>query len=210
MEWKPIEGFEDLYVINIDGLVKRVDTGHIQSERIDPIHNRHYCGLWKNNKGTTKYNYILVAKAFPEICGEWFEGAVVHHKDFNSLNDNAFNLQVMTDEEHRKLHSESDISKQRRSESHKGQVSYKKGKHYPSPMEGKKHTEESKEKMKKNSPLKKPVVMLDNNGDILNMFESTMDAQRETGINSSNIEKCCNKKPHFLTAGGFYWEYLLG
>ena len=205
--WRPIEGYEGLYEVSNHYRIKRVDTNRIQKERIDPKRNRRYCGLWKNNKGKTKYVYILVAKAFPEICGEWFEGCEVHHKDFNRLNDVPGNLQVLSVSEHRELHSKSEITKQRLSESHKGQVSWRKGKHLKSPMEGKRHTEESKDKIKKNSPLKKAVVMLNSDGEILNMFESTMDAERQTGVNHSNIEKCCNKKPHYLTAGGYVWRW---
>lgn len=48
--------------------------------------------------------YVLVAKAFPEICGEWFEGCEVHHLDRNPSNDKADNLKVLSAEEHRKLH----------------------------------------------------------------------------------------------------------
>lgn len=206
--WKPVVGYEDLYEVNTNCFVRRIDSGHIQ-QKTDVKRNRHYCCLWKNNKGTTKWSYIVGAQAFPEICGEWFEGCEVHHKDFNSLNDNIYNLQVLSVSDHRKLHSESETTKKRQSESHKGQVCWCKGGHSIGGMKGKKHKEESKDKMKKNSPLKKAVVMLNSDGEILNMFESTMDAERQIGVNHSNIEKCCNKKPHFLTAGGFYWEYFL-
>lgn len=58
-----------------------------------------------NNKRKDVYIHILVAKAFPEICGEWFEGCEVHHKDENPDNFNAFNLEVMSCAEHKREHS---------------------------------------------------------------------------------------------------------
>ena len=53
------------------------------------------------------HNYYVhqeVAKAFPEICGEWFEGCEVHHKDGNSQNNEATNLIVCTKEQHWEYH----------------------------------------------------------------------------------------------------------
>lgn len=39
-------------------------------------------------------------------------------------------------------------------------------------------------------------------------YLSLLDAQSKTKINSSQIGACCNKKPHFITAGGYHWEYV--
>lgn len=61
-----------------------------------------------NQDNVQEYAYVLVAKAFPEICGVWFEGCHVHHlnHDPNSKewDDSASNLKVMTKEEHGQLH----------------------------------------------------------------------------------------------------------
>lgn len=46
----------------------------------------------------------IIANAFPEICGEMYEGCDVHHIDGDCTNDSAYNLKVMTKEEHRRLH----------------------------------------------------------------------------------------------------------
>ena len=46
----------------------------------------------------------LIAKGFPEICGEWFEGCEVHHIDGIPNNNIASNLKIMSHEEHKALH----------------------------------------------------------------------------------------------------------
>lgn len=96
--------------------------------------NDGYLKAYQNSKGI----HILVAKAFPEICGEWFEGCHVHHKDHNPLNNRADNLQIMTAKDHIKLHRESEITKKRKA--NKGEKNGFFGKH---------HSEETKEKLSK-------------------------------------------------------------
>lgn len=55
--------------------------------------------------GKREFVYRIVAKAFPEVCGKWFEGCEVHHIDYNPENDRADNLQIMSKEEHRQIHN---------------------------------------------------------------------------------------------------------
>ncbi len=43
------------------------------------------------------------------------------------------------------------------------------------------------------------------NGVILNTYISIMDAERQTGIKSSNISKCCRNIRNY--AGGYQWKY---
>lgn len=62
--------------------------------------NRQYVKL---NQTTVFFN-IIMANAYPEICGEWFDGCEVHHIDGNKENDAATNLKVMSKEEHHRLH----------------------------------------------------------------------------------------------------------
>lgn len=46
----------------------------------------------------------LVAQAFPEICGEWFEGCVVNHRNKNKTDDRATNIEVCS-QKHNVLYS---------------------------------------------------------------------------------------------------------
>lgn len=52
---------------------------------------------YKGKKG--ERIYITIAKLFPEICGEWFEGCEVDHIDTNRFNNRADNLRVCTPKE---------------------------------------------------------------------------------------------------------------
>jgi hypothetical protein len=59
-----------------------------------------------------------------------------------------------------------------------------------------------------NDATKIPVLQTDIlTGKVIKEFESAMDAQRETGANNANINKCCNHKYGFKSAGGYGWEY---
>ena len=42
---------------------------------------------------------------------------------------------------------------------------------------------------------------------VLAEYSSSREASRNVGICSSCILRCCQKKPHFLTAGGYLWEF---
>jgi hypothetical protein len=54
----------------------------------------------------------------------------------------------------------------------------------------------------------KAVVQYDTNGNKIAEYESVLDAEFKTGIMHQNISKCCLKRKHFKTAGGFVWEYV--
>lgn len=60
----------------------------------------------KVDEGVTIPYAVYVAKHNPDICGEWFEGCEVHHKDGDALNNEPYNLVCLTPEEHHKMHKE--------------------------------------------------------------------------------------------------------
>lgn len=115
--------------------------------------------------------------------------------------------------EGRKGKKHSKEAKKKMSESKKGMASIFKGKH---------HTNESKRKISeakkgsKNPWLSErnrvfnarsiPVVQLSIDGIFVNQFNSSREAERETGINHLGINNVCNKKQQ--TAGGFLWLHL--
>lgn len=52
--------------------------------------------------------------------------------------------------------------------------------------------------------LSQKVIQLDLNDNVLNTFESMVQAERETGIPIQNISSCCNGKRK--SAGGYKWR----
>ncbi len=105
--WKDIKGYEGLYQVSNYGRVKslpRKGTGRGKSYfikggllKFDKSNNGYLRVLLCNNSLLKRFLvHRLVAFAFPEICGEWFEGAVVNHKDENKQNNYAENLEWCT------------------------------------------------------------------------------------------------------------------
>lgn len=68
-------------------------------------------------------------------------------------------------------------------------------------MLGKNHSDETKEKLRKNNVKK--VVQFDKNGNFVAEYYSTQEAKRCTGI--SHIDACCRGERK--TAGGYKWRY---
>lgn len=72
---------------------------------------------------------------------------------------------------------------------------------------GKKHTEESLKLIKMNHPLRKSINQLDLDGNLIKIWNSSHEIQKETGFHRAHIVSCCKKKKHFHTAYGFKWEF---
>lgn len=69
---------------------------------------------------------------------------------------------------------------------------------------------------KRKSAFKKAVLQFDLQGNFLKEYESTIEAQRQTGISSGNIYSCCinrvittriGNKSKITTAGGYIWKF---
>ena len=109
--FRKIPGWEGLYEVDSVPNIKSVPrSGTLKNGRIlKQVLYRdgylHVC-LSKDNKRKMCQVSRLVAMAFPDICGEWFEGAQVHHKDGNRLNNTPSNLVVCTKKQHKLYHIE--------------------------------------------------------------------------------------------------------
>ena len=106
-----IPGFSS-YIITINGEVRSVDRVVVCSNGKTQWTQRYHGKIlkWRVNKyrnNETTVNIVddsgecrpvkishLVAKTFPEICGEWFDGCEVDHIDTDRFNNNAHNLRV--------------------------------------------------------------------------------------------------------------------
>lgn len=92
------------------------------------------------------------------------------------------------------------------SEEHKKKLSEaNKGKN--NPFYGKKHSKETREKIIKTRD-KKPVVQIDRiNGEIIKIWDSARDVEKELDINHSTIVACCKGKYGYKSAYGYMWKY---
>lgn len=111
------------------------------------------------------------------------------------------------------------------SESKKGEKHPMYGKHLPeetrrkisenTSWNGRKHTKEELRKMSeslkgknmgKENPNSKKVAQYDLQMNLIRIWDSVRDIEREMGINHANISRCCNGK--YKTSGQFVWKYI--
>ena len=85
-EWRDIPGCEGYEVSNL-GNIRNSKTGRFRSQKPK---KKGYIVL--KIKGKYYLLHRLVAFAFPEICGEWFEGAQVDHKNRIRTDNRAENI----------------------------------------------------------------------------------------------------------------------
>lgn len=109
-EWRNIKDYEGFYQVsnlgrvrsvdrfvdtNIKYVIKRLHSGKV----LKPSYNSlgyAVVNLSKNGKGKHYLVHRLVGMAFQDICGEWFECAVINHKDETPSNNIANNLEWCT------------------------------------------------------------------------------------------------------------------
>ena len=93
--WRPVVGYEGLYEVSDQGRVRSLIRNIILKQC---SLTKKYQGLklTKNKKVNNYRVHRLVVCAFPEICGEWFEGCEVNHKNEKPWDNRAVNLEVCT------------------------------------------------------------------------------------------------------------------
>lgn len=100
-EWRDIEGYEGLYMVSNMGQIKSLPRNGTKNEEriLKPIINeRGYCKIHLSKDDVVKTFHIarLVGLAFPEICGEYFDGAEINHLSEDKLDNRAVNLRFVT------------------------------------------------------------------------------------------------------------------
>lgn len=169
--WKNVKGFEN-YKINNLGQVLNAKRNKILKD--DKSNGRGYCNitLYKNGKRYRKVVHRLVAEAFiPNPKNK----SQVNHKDGNKHNNRVDNLEWCTQNENMKH-------------------AFKTGLEIHG-MLGKKHSDETKKKMRK------IIICVETQ----KCYNGLIEAEEQIGVSSKLISRCLKGKSK--TAGGFHWKY---
>lgn len=179
-EWRDIKGFEGKYMVSNLGIVKSLNYNNTGKEGIlEGVDNGHgylQVGLYKDGNREQPLVHVLVATAFLENPDNLPE---VNHKNEDKTNNCVENLEWV---------------------SHEYNVNYgTRNKKISEKLKGKKHSEEH------NKKLSKPVFSVNKESGLIMWWESIREAERCTGINKSNITRCCKGKAK--SAGNHIWFY---
>lgn len=141
-----------------------------------------------NGKPRTARVHEIVARAFPEICGEWFDGCEVDHIDADKTNNKATNLRVVT---HTMNMRNPNTIWKKQGENH--------------PMYGRTHDQTAKDKMSKANANKRNVSIYSFDGSLIGKFESVKEAAKYMNVSEKTIKNHSNDKE--LHKRKFYTEY---
>ena len=198
-EWRPIVG-HPFYEVSSEGRVRslgkmvkhfrggvRKTTGRVLKSGGS---SSQYASVMLDDRKTYLV-HRLVGKAFPEICGEWFDGCEIDHINTVRNDNRACNLRVCT----RHQNHLNPITRARYSDTARkkrlGKTPWNKGK---------KLTECSGA----NHWRTKPVYQV-KSGKIISVFDSVVQAAEQTGILRTSIyNNISGRSSH---AGGYLWGY---
>lgn len=221
--WRTIDEFPNYEVSNL-GRVRNKKTNLIR--KLTVVNKEYgYKQVIIRFSYQVKLLSRLVAKAFPEMCGEWHEDCEVHHLDFNPSNNRADNLKVCTVKEHHAYHGGenspmfgkklSEETRRKLSEAHKRicatmtdeekKEKYGKIKGEKHPNYGKKFTDEHRRNMSIGRKDKKIIQQYSLEGEFIKEWESLHQINRELGLNIQNISACCRGKKK--TIYKYIWKY---
>ena len=177
--WKEIAGYEGLYEVSDLGRVKSLGNNKSRKEKI--LKPQKECSGYLQI-GLYKDGHGKMLKIHRLVAEAFIPNTqgfnTVNHKDEDKTNNTVSNLEWM---------------------SLKDNLNY---------GTRNKRAGEAISKANINNPmLSKKVQMLDKStGELLDVYPSTMEAWRVTGIAYQNISQCCNGKRK--SAGGYIWRYL--
>lgn len=219
--FRKVKDYEGFYEVSDLGNVKSVErtfiggfgavchTGgkllvpHINKNR----QNRVQVCLCKDGKPKLHFVSILVAKSFPEICGEWFEGCQVDHIDGNPSNNVATNLRCVT----RSQNMQNPVTKERAKARWSDEMRQKYSERLKANNPVSACTAESRAKVaeaqrgKPNFKCWRKVACYDIEGNFIKEYESVTGASIETGIKCSAISNTANGRQR--TGGGYEWKF---
>lgn len=198
-EWRKIEGFP-FYEVSSHGRVRSLDrivnnpNGGVRkvAGRVLKLHKlpTGYTFAQLNDK-RTHLVHRLVGRAFPEICGKWFEGCEIDHKNTVRDDNRAENLKVCSRHENHL----NPITRQRYRAANRvkrlGVEPWNKGRKFPQ-FSGSHHWRT------------RPVYQA-KSGKIIAVYESVVQAAEQSGVSRTAIVN--NISGRSLKAGGFSWGY---
>lgn len=204
--------YNGYYVVNDIGVVSsldRVDSagkhqkGKILKQIVAP-QGYVQVALSINGKPRTARVHEIVARAFPEICGTWFEGCEVDHIDGDKTNNKASNLRVVT---HTMNMRNPNTIWKKQGENH--------------PMYGRTHDQIARDKISKahkgrkfsdehiqhlrETHKKSSVSIYSLDGSLIGKFESVKEAAKYMNVSVSTIRK--HSKDREFYKKKFYTEY---
>lgn len=188
--------YNGYYTVNDIGVVSsldRVDCAgrHLKGKVLKQIVSPQgyvQVALSINGKPRTARVHEIVARAFPEICGEWFKGCEVDHIDADKTNNKATNLRVVT---HTMNMRNPNTIWKKQGENH--------------PMYGRTHDQTAKDKMSKANAKKRNVSIYSFDGSLIGKFESVKEAAKYMNVSLKTIKN--HSKDKELHKRKFYTEY---
>lgn len=164
------------YEVSNEGNVRNKNTKRVLKPAIS---NKGYYLVALSDKGKSHTYTIhkLVMEHFNRCA---FDREVINHIDCNKLNNNINNLEYVTQKENCIKAWENKLCEGIRKKATK-----------------RIHSKEIK--------TSKAVIQYDLNGSKIKEFVSIRDAERQTGIDNSNITACCKLRKRI--AGGYIWRY---
>lgn len=186
--WKPVVGYEGLYMVSNLGRVKSLPREGTKGCILKPSSDKwgypHVC-LCKNGEQKSCRVHILVMRAFIGKCPDGYE---VDHENWNIVDNRLENLSYQPKEVNRARHNPE-------WQKNNAEANRRKAK---DPEWKRKNAEAAKKRAK-------PVDQYTLDGQFVRKWESIMDVERELGIDNRNISSCCSGKRK--TTGGFVWRY---
>ena len=201
--WKTIDGYPNYMVSNL-GRIKSLNYRKTNKEEIlTPFEIMGYQKINLYNKCRKQwYVHRIVAKHFPEICGEWFDGCEVDHINTITTDNCASNLRVVTSFENHN----NPLTKTHMSMSKKGKTSWGKGLKYTT-----EHCENISKSLRgkyvlSKNPNAKSINQLTLTGEFLRKWDCIQDVVNTYGYKQPAISSCLTKR--IKSAYGYKWEYV--
>lgn len=92
--WRPIKERGEHYLVSNFARIKNAHTGAIMKQTLKD--GKYLCVALHYGPPKVVYVHKLVADAFPEVCGYYFEGAEVDHLNTNKTNNFFLNLRYVS------------------------------------------------------------------------------------------------------------------